>query len=139
MNRKLSREVAYRVIYSHGFSNEGQSKNLSEAIETAKEGIKEQLDLKYIKILIDATTANLEQIDTLIAGSLRGFSFERLFPTDLSALRLGLAEMRFIQPNGPDQDPVPAEVIIDAVVTLAKKYGTEKSAGFVNGVLASVR
>ena len=57
-----------------------------------------------------------------------GFSSERLFPADKSALCMAMAEILYIG--------TPAVVAVDEAVALAKKYSTEKSVGFVNGVLA---
>ena len=54
-----------------------------------------------------------------------------MFPADRSVLLTALAEIYYVE-------DVPAVVSIDEAVGLAKKYSTEKSAGFVNGILASV-
>ena len=59
-----------------------------------------------------------------------GFSEKRIFPADKSLLMMAMAEMKYA-------DDVPDIVAIDEAVGLAKKYSTERSAGFVNGVLAA--
>ena len=59
-----------------------------------------------------------------------GFSDKRMFPADKSLLLMALAEIRYF-------DDVPDVVAVDEAVGLAKKYSTEKSVGFVNGVLAA--
>ena len=59
-----------------------------------------------------------------------GFSEKRIFPADKSLLMMAMAEMKYV-------DDVPDIVAIDEAVGLAKKYSTERSAGFVNGVLAA--
>ena len=59
-----------------------------------------------------------------------GFSEKRIFPADKSLLLMAMAEMKYA-------DDVPDIVAIDEAVGLAKKYSTERSAGFVNGVLAA--
>ena len=53
-----------------------------------------------------------------------------MFPVDKSLLLMAMAEIRYI-------DDVPDIVVIDEAVGLAKKYSTEKSVGYVNGVLAT--
>ena len=126
MSRNKSREVAFRIGYDINPIKEYDERETLLGVF----GINEKIDNGFIQELIKAVVENKAEIDAVIAANLKGFSFERIFPTDLAALRLGLAEIKYL-----DGQP---EVVIDAVVTLAKKYGTEKSAGFVNGVLASV-
>ena len=59
-----------------------------------------------------------------------GFSEKRIFPADKSLLMMAMAEMKYV-------DDVPDIVSIDEAVGLARKYSTEKSVGFVNGVLGT--
>jgi len=124
MTRKQSREAAFKIIYSFGFDAENKDGLFDDLEVTGPE-------LEYIKNLVNKTSENLGSIDDLIRGNSKGFSFGRLFLVDLALLRLGVAEILHIEET-------PAPVVIDAVVTLAKRYSTEKSVGFINGILATI-
>ncbi len=77
------------------------------------------------------TWENLEQCDELIAGSTIKWQFTRLSPVDKSILRLAVYQLKFC----PD---IPPKVVINEAIELAKKYSTDKSPAFVNGVLDAV-
>jgi transcription antitermination factor NusB len=77
------------------------------------------------------TWGNLEQCDKLIAGSTIKWQFKRLSPVDKSILRLSVYQLKFC----PD---IPPKVVINEAIELAKKYSTDKSPAFVNGVLDAV-
>jgi N utilization substance protein B len=69
--------------------------------------------------------------DELITSSTIRWQFSRLSPVDRSILRLAAYQLT----SCPD---IPAKVIINEAIELAKKYSTEKSGPFVNGVLDAV-
>lgn len=81
--------------------------------------------------LLQAVEAHLPEIDRLISDHASNWRFERISAIDRNVLRLGLAEMRWI-------DDVPPKVAIQEAVRLAGKYGSADSPGFVNGVLDAV-
>lgn len=68
-------------------------------------------------------------LDAAIGAVSTGWRVERMPPIDRNVLRIALWELR----NRPD---IPVAVIISEAVRLAKLYSTERSGGFVNGVLA---
>ena len=71
-----------------------------------------------------------QQLDELIASYTRGWALERLLTVDRNILRLALYELLHTQ--------TPAEVVINEAVELAKRFGAEHSAAFVNGLLDRV-
>jgi transcription antitermination factor NusB len=77
------------------------------------------------------TWQNIEQCDELITDSTIKWEFTRLSPVDKSILRLAVYQLRFC----PD---IPPKVVINEAIELAKKFSTDKSPGFVNGVLDAV-
>ena len=87
-------------------------------------------ELEYINKLYAVATEHMVNIDEIISKLASGFTFDRIYKTDLAALRLGIAEMKYTDIAGP--------VAINAAVEIAKKYGTDKSGAFVNGILAKV-
>ena len=85
----------------------------------------------YAEILVRLVATNLEKIDRTILESLTNWRLERLAVVDRAILRLGTAEMMFV-------DDVPPRMCIREMVQLAEKYGTADSPRFVNGVLDAV-
>ena len=77
------------------------------------------------------TWENLEQCDELITSSTIKWQFARLSPVDKSILRLAVYQLKFCT-------DIPPKVVINEAIELAKKYSTDKSPGFVNGVLDAI-
>jgi len=77
------------------------------------------------------TWGHLTECDEQIAASTIRWQFSRLSPVDKSILRLAVYQLTFC----PD---IPPKVVINEAIELAKKYSTEKSGPFVNGVLDAV-
>jgi len=125
VGRKQSRETAFKMIFAMGFGNDPAE------IELACEETIDAKELEFITKLTEETKNNLERIDEIISTTAKGFSFDRIYKVDLAALRLGVAEIMFVAET-------PDVVAVNEAVTLAKKYGNEKSGAYVNGILASV-
>ena len=126
LSRKQSREVVFRLLFS--------CSNPDDGLEIALDGWEKPTgpELQYIQSLSSAAVNNLAAIDEIIIKHSHGFAFNRIFKTDLTALRMGIAEIKFFEGKTPEV------VAVNEAVEIAKKYGTEKSGGFVNGILAAV-
>lgn len=85
----------------------------------------------YAEVLVRLVAVNLEKIDALLKDSIANWRLERLAAIDRNVLRLGVAEMMFV-------DDVNPRITIREMVQLAEKYGTAESPRFVNGVLDAV-
>lgn len=85
----------------------------------------------FAEVLVRLVAANLEGIDRTLKGALENWRLERLSAIDRNVLRLGVAEMLWV-------DDVPPRTTIREMVRLSEKYGTEQSPRFVNGVLDAV-
>jgi len=77
------------------------------------------------------TWDNIKQCDERITASTIKWQFKRLSPVDKGILRLSVYQLKFC----PD---IPPKVVINEAIELAKKYSTDKSPAFVNGVLDAV-
>ncbi len=122
MKRTEMRELAFKTIYSRFFSEE----NVDSLLDSAdKEG------LEFLKKVLDNFGNHYTEINDKISSHLKGYTIERLYKIDLAILVLALIELDYIKEN-------PKEVIINEAVELAKKYSTEKSPKFINGVLADL-
>ena len=67
----------------------------------------------------------------IIKDYAKGWDFDRLVKMDKDILRISICELLFIKES-------PMKVVVDEAIELAKKYSTDDSASFVNGILAKV-
>ena len=86
---------------------------------------------KYVIKICDKYQENKTEIDKLISEFAFGWDIERLFKIDKDILRIAITEIAFIK-------DVPHKVAIDEALELAKKYSTDDSPSFINGILARV-
>ena len=84
---------------------------------------------KYLDI--QEIIQNLPQIDEIIIKSAPLWPIEKINKIDLSLLRLAVFELLF-------KKEVPLKVVIDEAVELAKEYGSDTSASFINGSLGKI-
>jgi len=82
----------------------------------------------YADDLVRGIAGDLEGIDTRIRSASKNWRLERMTRVDRNVLRLGAWELQ-------NHQDVPRAVILDEAVEIAKRYGTEESGSFVNGVL----
>jgi N utilization substance protein B len=73
----------------------------------------------------------LGEVDQLLTNASQNWRIERMTRVDRNVLRIGAYELRF-------RHDIPRAVILDECVELAKRYGTEDSGKFVNGVLERI-
>lgn len=121
MKRSSARELAFKTIYSKFFNAEE-----GDVLESA-----DQEGLEFATKILKTFAENYNEINEIISTHLKGYTVERLFKIDLAIITLAVIELKFIKEN-------PKEVIINEAVELAKKYSTDKSPRFVNGVLADI-
>lgn len=81
--------------------------------------------------LAAGTMARLDELDPLLASLASGWSLERMPAADKAILRLAAYELLH-------RDDTPVGVAINEAVELAKKYGTEDSSRFINGILGTL-
>ena len=86
---------------------------------------------EYIKKIADKYKVYNEEIDSKIQECSKGWDISRMVRIDKDILRIAITEMIYIK-------EAPMKVVIDEAVELAKKYSTEDSPSFVNGILAKV-
>ena len=84
----------------------------------------------YTVRLVAGVGENLGGIDEVVGRLARGWSLDRMPAMDRAVLRLAVYELGH-------EPEVPTAVVLDEAVELAKRYSTEESGGFVNGVLAA--
>lgn len=118
--------MIFRVDFYTEEERSGQLALFLDALEEAGES-----ERAYIERKVQDIFAHLEEIDEIIDRSAHNWKTGRMAKVELSLIRLAVYEMRF-------EDGIPTGVAINEAVELAKTYGEENSASFVNGVLARI-
>lgn len=85
----------------------------------------------YAVVALHGVETHRDGIDVLIENHADGWSVDRLPAVDRAILRIAVWELT-------QQPEVPSAVVIDEAIELAKEYSTERSSGFVNGVLDAI-
>ena len=130
MTRREIREHLFRMLFRKEFH---EATDLDEQVllyfDSLESITTEQQE--YLNLRFDKIKEKLGEIDTILANASSGWKLNRMGKVDLNILRLATFEMRF-------DDEVPVKVAINEAIELAKKYGGDSSASFVNGILAKV-
>lgn len=111
--------------------------NISEkvvlALEIAEMTALEQTgDVKnYVLQIAASFKEHAAEVDSLIQKYAKGWDIDRLVKIDKDILRIAITELLFIE-------GVPSKVVVDEALELAKKYSTDDSASFINGILGKV-
>jgi transcription antitermination protein NusB len=123
--RRLGRETAFKALYSIDVTGKGLESALA-AIDPEGKGDPEAV--RFAQELLETVGAHREEVDAVLDRAADRWETSRMAVVDRSLLRLGAAEILYWR-------WIPDEVSIDEYVELAKKFGTEEAAGFVNAVL----
>lgn len=128
MSRRELREHIFRLLFRVEFHSREE---MSEQGEFYSWHLKEPdgVDAEYILEKVKHIIEKLDELDERINGVAVGWKTSRMSKVDLTLLRLALFEILY------DED-VPTGVAINEAVELAKRYGTDESSSFINGILA---
>ena len=130
-NRRMARECALQSLY---YADSAKTNDVDCVTRYAADFKKELGDCYgFCQDLITGTTAHLAQIDKLVSAYAKNWTVARMSVVDRSILRMATYEMVFSR----EKTPVPA--IIDEAIELAKKYSTENSSKFINGLLDQLK
>lgn len=121
MKRTEMRELAFKTIYSKFFNPDEV-----DCLENA-----DSQCLLFVENILNNFATHYQEINDKISSKLKGYTVERLFKVDLAILILAIIELDYIKET-------PKQVVINECVELAKKYSTDKSPKFINGVLADI-
>lgn len=128
MTRRELRENVFMMLFRVEFHEEEEMPEQLVLFEEELENLNEK-DSAYINNKCNEIFAKISELDAAINEVTTGWKTSRMAKVDLSIIRLAVYEIKF-------EDEIDAKVSINEAVELAKKYGTDESASFVNGVLA---
>jgi len=129
MSRRELREQIFKLLFRAEFHDREDLPEQTRLFFDDEELPMQDKDHTYIADKSSKILGMLDTIDEMINTQAKGWTTERMGKVDLTILRLAVYEIKY------DED-VPAGVAINEAVELAKRFGQEESAGFVNGVLA---
>ena len=122
--RGYAREVAFSKLYQYLVAGE-----VEQDFEQFDQTKLDDQDIVFVNALVSNALQNKESIDQTISALSQNFKLERICKPDLAVLELAIAEMTTMDTPNP--------VVASQAVAIAKKYSTEKSVSFVNGILAT--
>lgn len=130
MNRSKIREEVFKLLFRVEFVEKEEMEEQAQLFFEDEENATEENQAE-IKTKVDAIVADLDSIDAKINEKISGWDTGRIGKVELTILRLAVYEI-------DKDDNVPTSVAINEAVELAKKFGQDNSASFVNGVLAKI-
>ncbi len=137
--RSKTREFAVQAIYSYSINSD--ISEIDSSIELDVDRIYKDIVAEYdingkmeefFNELFYTTVKYMKKIDIIIKDYSKNWDFDRIALTDKCILRLAITEFFYF-------DTIPSNVTIDEAVELTKKFSTDKSGGFVNGILDSIK
>jgi len=130
--RHLIRSIILQSLYEWDFYNrKDELRKIAERNLTEfGPGIDEP---DFARKIINGLLEHIADIDAIIAKAAPDWPLERIAIVDRNALRIGLYELLYADPN-----EVPPKVAINEAIEIAKNYGGPNSGKFINGVLGTV-
>ncbi len=126
VSRRLSREMALRAAYVIEMRDCTVEESLKDSLVTDY-----QIVSDFTARLVALTCTHREQLDEIIRNKIEKWEFHRVAVIDRLILRMAVAEMLYIE-------EIPPKVSINEAIEIGKKFSTDNSGRFINGVLDSV-
>lgn len=122
--RRRAREYALQILFQFDLNKDAEG-----LLDRSWEGKDIPIQLKeFTHTLVKGTIKHLAQIDSLIMSNAENWSLERMAIVDRNILRLAIYELLYL-------DDIPSRVTINEAIEISKRYGSEDSSAFVNGIL----
>ncbi|MCK6461214.1 MAG: transcription antitermination factor NusB [Planctomycetes bacterium] len=87
---------------------------------------------EFARQLLSGTLDNQEEIDKAISGAAQNWHLRRMAIVDRNILRMAVYEMLFLK-------DIPAKVSINEAIEMGKRFSTQQSGAFINGILDRIR
>lgn len=130
-NRRMARECALQCLY---YADSAKKLNGEDVAPYAADFERELGEnFAFCQDLVNGTTEHLPAIDAFVSKYAKNWTISRMSVVDRSILRMAAYEIVF----SPEKTPVAA--VIDEAIELAKKYSTDNSGKFINGLLDQLK
>ena len=130
MSRRSARDTAFRLIFEYSTVGEFNPDTKNIMRDCFDKGMNETA-WDYVRSVVEKFEANKEAIDEAITVHSKGWKISHMARVELSVLRLGVTELMFF-------DDIASSITINECVEMTKKYSSDKSSKFINGVLGAV-
>lgn len=128
MKRTETREEAVKIAYCMDVNKDYDKAYCNKHIEYFE---LENMDSEYLNKTISDMIDHLEEIDNHIKENSKDWKITRIAKVDLAVLRVALSEILF-------NTSIPNSVSINEAVEISKKYSSDDSHKFINGILGTV-
>ena len=126
--RRAARELALKFLYQTEFNSESPNSELDPFFEKAN--VSEEIQ-NFTQALVKQFLFHEKEVDELLKKISANWVPDRMAVIDKNILRLGICELLF-------DSTTPPKVVINEAVEIAKKFGTEESPDFINGILDKI-
>lgn len=130
MKRRRSREYALQILFQLELTGNPLNDEIFSAFWESREEDNRSVK-EFTRQIVDNTLAHVHDIDERIKKAAERWSIERMPVIDRSILRAATYELAY-------RSDIPPSVIINEALEIAKKYSTEESASFINGILDNI-
>lgn len=139
MKRSEQREAIFKLLFMALFNEEKEMpEKMAFYLETMEDGSDDEKELvpsteeaAYIKAKYQMIQDKIPEIDEILNANSKGWKTSRMSKVDLTILRLAVYEVKF-------DDRIPTGVAINEAVEIAKRFGGDESASFINGILGKI-
>jgi len=130
MKRRRAREYALQILFQLDITN-GEFNDI--IFKDFWENVKEDDEVKeFTYDIVIGTKENISRIDEVIKEAARNWAIDRMAIVDRNILRAATYELLY-------RVDIPSSVIINEAIEIAKRYSTEESASFINGILDKIQ
>ena len=126
--RRRSRELAIKVLFHLEFSRDDPASAFDLICENF--GASGEITV-FSKELVEGVYDHIKELDELLSKASQHWRLERIARVDRTILRMALYELLY-------REDIPPKVTINEAVDLGKKFGSEESGAFINGILDKI-
>ena len=130
MSRSMAREIALQTLFHLEF-NEAETQSILETIQEENKSLTSG-SMMYAQQLVDGVSAKKEEIDAELSMYAQDWKVVRMPAVDRNILRIAVYEMKH------QDEKIDDGIAINEAVELAKRFGTDRSPKFINGVLGKL-
>ena len=130
MSRRAARDTALRLFYEYAITGEFNPATMDVMRDCFDKGMNDNARA-YVARMIELFKTHKDEVDAVIQTNSKNWSISHMAKVELSILRIGVCEIFYC-------GDIHESITINECVELAKKYSSDKSSRFVNGVLGAV-
>ncbi|MBQ7602681.1 MAG: hypothetical protein IJU58_00840 [Clostridia bacterium] len=133
--RKQSREIVFKLLFAkqYGQKIEQNDFDIDELLGVMLDEMGldiQNIDIDYVRDTYNAVVASFEHLSDVVNKHVNKYAQNRIYNADFIILALAIYEL--------EQNSLDSKIVVSEAIKLAKKYSTENSIKFVNGVLGAI-